>query len=54
MKALVGKRKLKNETGLIYNDVVGWFEPMAVPNGDNDPVRRRVAIGHRGVEENDN
>ena len=39
---------------LISNSIIGWFEPMAVPNGANDPLRRRGASGHRGVEENDN
>jgi len=25
----------------ISNHIIGWFEPMAIPNGANDPVRRR-------------
>jgi len=36
--------KFTSETSvawLISHFIIGWFEPMAVPNGTNDPVRRR-------------
>jgi len=39
--------------GFISNRFLGWFEPMAVPNGANDPVRRRgVRFGTDSAELN--
>jgi len=39
--------------GFIFNQFLGWFEPMAVPNGTNDPVRRRgVCLVQDSVELN--